>query len=123
MDQSCRLRLVKGGGPILNGKKELPLAQRLDNACTDKQFTYAELARRSGVPLTTVHNALTGKTVPGEDTLEDLCGPLDLDFEPLLKQRDQEAWERYKQRMKRRRERKRKGRGRADANTGVKTMT
>ena len=73
-------------------------ARRIDYLRAQNNFTYRDLAKKSGVSLATIHNIIQGKKIPNILTLESICKALNItlsdffDFsEEVIKLRGKEA--------------------------------
>ena len=51
-------------------------AQRIDYLRAQNNYTYRDLAKRSGVSLATIHNIIQGNKVPNIYTLHNICNAL-----------------------------------------------
>lgn len=71
--------------------EEMDVLERLNALCRERSLSYYELARRAGIPYSTLNTLLLKGTQPSLSTLRKLCGGLGITLQQFFTPTDTSA--------------------------------
>ena len=64
--------------------EEMDVLERIRDLCQEREYSYYELAKRSGIPYSTLNTLILKETQPSLPTLKRLCGGLGITLEQFF---------------------------------------